>query len=619
MQSMNRLTRKAAVCLAALIFIMGAFHAATATHDRVTWYEKPGSYGQLVDWYQALEERYPGYLETFKANELYDTGRVAGGYDCWYVRITNESRGLDKPEVLFLGSPHGDETVGTISAYWFTDWLMRMAYTDEACPSNDKAWLRWLLNHREIYIEVSHNPYGFDEVQRTDSHGWDLNRGADYDGPGRGGPPTVWESVPGTTLARFVNNHSIRVGTDFHGGARMLLYPWGSTHMMVNATSPISGREYWYAPPDFYFYDAASLRLGSYMGDYGGDLNEDNIGTIPDTVGYQAAGSLAPWAYGSNVARHPAEVSFVQRTGGYPGAGTMWISPELSVVKNPPELEFGSDRLPGYGVGVRRYMLHQIDLAQPYLRWIDPPEVVTDSDITLQWQVNGSMVVDHTMLQWSTSPDVIEHPMETGVDHNDYAGEYRGGTGWDGARNGRTSGVTWQDTIEVPDGATDLYVVARAQVDQTYGETVAPGTYGGESYLRLIQERTNASYHETVNGTDGLQTIQGQEWWYSDVLHLTIGGINRPRQGTLYMQDQAVMSLPFTLPVIFGDITVAACAPGADSVSFAVDGETMATLTEAPWQWTWTERAFGRHTITVEVQGTAPASYTRDVWIANLG
>ncbi|MFO8133740.1 MAG: M14 family zinc carboxypeptidase [Thermoplasmatota archaeon] len=608
---MDRRISRMATCCIVLLFIAGVFHGVEASRGRTGWYKKPDSYGQLVGWYQALEQQHPGYLEVFKANELYDTGRVAGGYDCWYVRITNESRGLDKPEVLFLGGPHGDETVGTISAYWFTDWLMRHA------PGS--AWLRWLIDHREIYIEISHNPYGYDNGQRTDSHGWDLNREADYDGPGGRGPPTCWESVPGRTLVRFVNNHSIRVGTDFHGGVRMLLYPWGSTHTMVKATSPISGKAYWYAPPDFYFYDAASLRLGSYMGDYGGDLNADNVGPIPETVGYPAAGSLAPWAYGADVARHPAEEAFVNLSGGYPGAGIMWISPELSVVKDPPQWKYGGDIIPGYGIDTRRYMLHQVDLAQPYLRWKNPPERITDSSVTLQWQVNGSLVVDHTMLQWSTNPDVIEHPMETGVNHDDYQGKYLGGTGWDDARNGRTSGVTWQDTIQVPPGASDLYVVARAQVDQVYGDTLAPETYGSEPYLRLVQERTNASYHETINGTDGVETIQGQTWWYSDVLHLSIGGIDRPRPGMLYVNDQEVMPLPRDIPIIFGDVTVETQAPGADMVSIAIDGETMATLTEEPWQWTWTERAFGRHTIEVTAQGDTTASYTRDVWIANLG
>ncbi|GAG68317.1 unnamed protein product [marine sediment metagenome] len=43
------------------------------------WYYKPSNYAELVGWYQNLESLYPGYLEVFKANELYGTGTVTGG------------------------------------------------------------------------------------------------------------------------------------------------------------------------------------------------------------------------------------------------------------------------------------------------------------------------------------------------------------------------------------------------------------------------------------------------------------------------------------------------------------------------------------------------------------
>ncbi|MCJ7697060.1 MAG: hypothetical protein MUO73_01870 [Thermoplasmata archaeon] len=135
------------------------------------WYNKPTSYAQLISWYQAQEILYPGYIEVFKANVLYNTGTIPTGYDDYYIRITNESLGLHKPEVLFLGGPHGDETVGTVGMYWFTDWLMRMAFTDEQSPDYSKDWLRWLIDNREIYTEASHNPYGFNTDQRYDSHG----------------------------------------------------------------------------------------------------------------------------------------------------------------------------------------------------------------------------------------------------------------------------------------------------------------------------------------------------------------------------------------------------------------------------------------------------------------
>ena len=104
-------------------------------HRYSGWYYKPSNYSELVSWYQSLEADYPNYIEVFKANELYGTGTITGGYDDYYVRITNESNGFHKPEVLFLGSPHGDETAGTIGMYWFADWMMRHAFEPEYMDS----------------------------------------------------------------------------------------------------------------------------------------------------------------------------------------------------------------------------------------------------------------------------------------------------------------------------------------------------------------------------------------------------------------------------------------------------------------------------------------------------
>ncbi|MDD3493027.1 MAG: M14 family zinc carboxypeptidase [Candidatus Thermoplasmatota archaeon] len=604
-------SRRALVVFLAVILIGIPLLSLQEGGAHGSWYAKPDSYAQLVEWYRSLEERYPQVLEVFKANELYHTGQVAGGYDLWYVRITNESTGLHKPEVLFLGSPHGDETVGTVGMYWFTDWLLR-----QACDSGDRH-LQWLLDHREVYFAVSQNPYGFDRVQRGDSHGWDLNREADYDGPARSGPPEVWGSVPGQTLREFVNHHQVRVGADFHGGARMLLYPWSSTHRDVEGVSPQTGAAYSYAPPDFYFYDAASLRLGAYMGRYGGPLNQGNIGPIPVTVGYEAPGSIAPWAYGANVARCPAEAPFVKNElfGPYPGAGIMWLSPEMSTVKNPPEWRFGSDVVPGYGMEVRRFLLHQIDLAQPYLRWVGQPEWSADG-LTVSWQVNGSLVVDGTVLQWSTRPDVVDNPMSVGILHDEYAGQYLGGTGWDSAWNGRTRGVIWSDTLAIPPNITDLYLVARARVDQVYAQVLAPHEYGSRSYLRLVEERTNASFYEEIEGTDGPEVIGGQTWWYSPVMHVVLGGLTRPRMGMLYVNDREVLPLPGEKTVIVGPITLEAHAPDGQTVSFYVDGEIMGTDSSPPYAWTWNQPAVGRHTVTVS---TKTLEDSRQVWIFNPG
>ncbi len=495
---------------------------ATAGPDGYTFAR---NYSQLVGWYRALEQRFPGFLETFKANELYGTGRIAGGYDCWYVRITNESRGPDKPEALFLGSPHGVEKIGTTCLYWFTDWLMRMAYTDEPCPGYDKAWLRWLIDHREIYIEISHNPWAFDHNRRWDHNGWDLNREADYNGPGEWGPPSCWRSVPGKTLVRFVNNHTVRVGCDFHEGLRKLMYPWFNSHWLVKGVSPITWTPYNYAPPDFYFYDAASVRAADYLGDFGGDLAGWDVGPITSFVD-SIDGALVCWAYGSDVASNPREDRYVndEANGGYPGAGIMWHLYEVYDYEkhiNRWEL-LGNDTALGFGMEIRRYLLHQIDLAQPYVRWTAmPDEHAEPGTHTFRWQVNGSLVVDHTMLHWGSDPDPISNYSHTSEDHDRHAGDWRGGTGWHNAMNGSTQGMTYSATLSF-DQPGDYYVVAKAQVDQRYGTPHARLFYGSDPYLRLVKERTDPDFYEARQGTDGLEEVQGRLWWYSPVVHVHV-------------------------------------------------------------------------------------------------
>ncbi len=491
------------------------------------WYHKPTNIAQLIGWYQALEAQYPGYLELIKMNEVYGTGTITGGYDDYYLRITNENLGLNKPEVLFLGNVHGDETQGTIGNYWFADWLMRMAFTDEPCPDYSKAWLRWLIDNREIYLEVSHNPWGYDHHDRYDANGWDLNRESDMNGPGY---PTggIWASVQGKTLVDFINDHQIRVGLDWHSGARLLLYSWGSTHQSISGTSPISGHSYTYAPPDFYFFDAASLRLGDYIGDYGGNLDANSIGTIPTTVGYTTNGDMCSWGYGSDTTACPVEAPYVHY-GPYLGAGVAWISPEMSDIKDSAESTFGNDTVPRFGAEVRRIILHQSDLAQPNIQ-IQEGTVSNDyvtipgTPLSFRWMVNGSLVVDHTYIQWGTDPDPVNHPLYSTTDYDAHAGQYVGGTGWDGAMDGHTTGTVYSENI-TPTVAGNLYFVIKAQVDQKYADVLRPDVYHSNPYLRLVKERTNDSFYEDVqSSTDGLQTISGHTWWYSSVIHVIISG-----------------------------------------------------------------------------------------------
>lgn len=491
------------------------------------WYHVPPNIATLMQWYQALDANYSNYMEIIAMNQVYNTGTITGGYQDYYIRITNESTGITtKPEVLFLGNVHGNENQGTVGDYWFIDWLMRMAFTDQPCAAGyDKAWLRWLIDNRVMYFEVSHNPYGYDHDQREDANGWDLNREADLDGPGY---PTggIWASCQGKTLVAFVNNHTVRIAQDWHSGARLLLYPWGSTHSSVHGVSPITGRDNDYAPPDFYFYDVFCQRLGAYTGDYGGDFDPYSIGTIPGTVGYVVQGGMGPWAYGANPTFSPLEQVYVDH-GPYPGAGILWISPEMGVY-TASESQFGNDTVNRFGAEVRRIILHQTDLAQPNIQ-IQSNSIPDDSVVTfgnaipIYWMVNGSLVVDHTSIQWGHDPDPITHPEFVTTDHNENDGNWIGGTGWEGANDGHTHGVTYSENL-TPTTPGDYYFVIKAQVDQKYAQGLHPEIYGTNSYSRAVMERTNDSFYEQLDGNDGTETIQGHTWWYSPIIHVVITG-----------------------------------------------------------------------------------------------
>ncbi|HWR27944.1 MAG TPA: DUF2341 domain-containing protein, partial [Candidatus Thermoplasmatota archaeon] len=500
-------------------------HTSIALPSSYTgWYNKPTSYAQMISWYQELEIAYPNYLQVFKANELYGLGTIPNqNYDMYYVRLTNESLGFQKPEVLFMTNIHGNEYIGPTSAFWFTDWLLRHAFhPNYTCPERD--WLRWLLDNREIYIIPSQNPDGFDDVRRENFYGLDLNRDFDHS------RPNPWAAVNSQILRRFIDNHTIRIAVDMHTGYRGIPYSWSNMNYRttLGAISPISGRNYpGYCPPDFYFLDAALLRVGNYVGDYGGNLYSSNIGPWPYTLGYDADGTSCDWWNGGDVITNPAEDPYVNDEiyGNYPGCGIMGHVIEYGP-HNPANSEYGNDTINRYGAEVRRTMLHQIDLAQPYLRWLNGTTTNNtiaelETPLTFNWQVNGSLVVDNTFIQWGRNPDPLNNPEYNTTDYDDHAGDYYGGTGWDGANNGQTNGVTYSENIMITTPG-DYYFVAKAKVDQRYKTVLHPEEYGNSSYLRLIKERTNDSFYESRLGTDGLEVIDGQTWWYSPVIHVHV-------------------------------------------------------------------------------------------------
>jgi len=273
------------------------------------------------------------------------------------MRIYDWNRRQLKYRFLFTLNIHGNEKVGSIGGYWFTDWLMRHAYhPDYDCP--EREWLQWMIDNREIYLVACLNPDGFDGNHRHDATGVDMNRDFDYS------RPIPWKTINIETVKRFVNNHTIRIHIDMHAGARGIPYPWSNQNIRSDmwGVSPISSHNYTsYCPPDFYYLDAAYLRLGDYIGDYGGNMNHNNINPWANgpCLGYDADGTSCDFMYGSNVLANPAEDPYVNDEiyGNYPGCGAM----STLIEWGPDNPDYGNDTNNKYAAEVRRAMLHQID------------------------------------------------------------------------------------------------------------------------------------------------------------------------------------------------------------------------------------------------------------------
>ena len=134
------------------------------------------TYNSLLSDMENLELLYPNIFELYTAQDEYSLPDVTSGsetYKTWIMRITNENTGFNKPEVLFIGGHHGDETVGIEVAYYYAEWLVENYDNDP--------FIKYLVDNREIYIMPVVNPYGWEHNQRYDEHGLDMNRDYPYD------------------------------------------------------------------------------------------------------------------------------------------------------------------------------------------------------------------------------------------------------------------------------------------------------------------------------------------------------------------------------------------------------------------------------------------------------
>ncbi|MFX0098840.1 MAG: M14 family zinc carboxypeptidase, partial [Candidatus Hodarchaeota archaeon] len=519
-------------------------------------YTRYTTYSPIVTHMGNLATNFPGYCERIDITTLYGINpipRTSGGsYDLYMLRLTNESTGFHKPEVLLQGGIHGDERTGPNNLIWFADWFLRYAVGGTTFPGGwgnssydgfESEYFQWLLNNREIYILPVFNPDGWDRNVRADYTGRDMNRNFDMDCAA-----LSMATENANHMEVLMNNHQFRLGFDAHDGAHVMCYPADSIHSGATGTTihpgysgNHDGRLQYYAPPDYYYMDASLGIVQAFIGNTPdgafGATSSNDYGLLPGGHWYEAQGCQDTFM---TYANEPNEFGYMDYPGNYPGAGIYHFCCEYSATKNTPSDEFGDDSsAPGscWVAGAKRQYLFLIDFAQPYVGWdksqvpANHSQVQPGSTITLRYQVNGSLVCDETRIQWGTNSDPTTTWSYTTPNNMTWAGDWWGGTGWDDAYDGQTFGPWYEEQITLPTTPGDYYFTARAKVDQIYGTSASnPGGshgYGdlstrGNTYLRMVRERTWNGWSEDISGTDGTEHMEYQEYWYAPTLHVQV-------------------------------------------------------------------------------------------------
>ncbi len=141
----------------------------------------------------------------------------------------NPGQEEDEPEFLYTSTMHGDETVGYVLMLRLIDYLLNQY--GQPTPEGER--VTRLVNKMEIRINPLFNPDGTYKggnhtvtgAIRGNAHFVDLNR----DFPDRISDPnntTVGREPETAAMMLFVAAQNFNLSANFHGGARVVNYPW---------------------------------------------------------------------------------------------------------------------------------------------------------------------------------------------------------------------------------------------------------------------------------------------------------------------------------------------------------------------------------------------------------
>jgi len=236
----------------------------------------------------------------------FSIGLSEHGRQMWAARLTNNPEASEsKPEFLYLGNIHGDETFGReLLIHLVLDICDRYHAGD--------AHTRWLVHETDIYVVFSANPDGYHMSTRYNYNGVDLNRNFP-DQVTRNSAPLQAET---RNVMNFLQQHSFSLGANLHAGILVCNYPWDDISTGEFQTNVPS-----FSPDDDLYQHLCSVYSRSHG--YMSHGTKFNGGITNGAAFYAMFGGLQDYAYSQ--------------------LGMMHVTLELGYEKNPPISKISND------------------------------------------------------------------------------------------------------------------------------------------------------------------------------------------------------------------------------------------------------------------------------------
>jgi hypothetical protein len=442
------------------------------------------NYTQMVEALHDLNSNYSGLMDLDSAQDLFGVPDCRDGYKIWIVRITNESITRSKPEVLYVGGYHGDEDISIEVPFYFISWLL------ESYDSDPK--VRYIIDNRDLYIIPVLNPYGWENDDRMDGNGEDMNR--DYPYGNLTSNPAL-TTVGSRTVHELMKVHLFSAGITWHAGAVGIYYAWGT---------PLHNTLFDESPDDMAFKSVGE-RMSEYAGSFQGEYN---FGPANQLI-YEADGAWSDYAYAASWDTDNKDPAHPTN-----GARTLAFGVEISNQDRPAESELGTSvdlyctpqQVKGLIPKNIRLGFILAELAEPYAiiqnKSLIPQSMAPGEELVLSWEAGGAINIDQTSIQYGQdSNPMTSFEFSTPV------------------QAGKTEciGKIFSQNLTMPEVEGDYYFTIRVSADSVYSDQLNP-----EPVVEPQSVYVNHRINDTWELTNAGITIEGQIDYYSEIFKIEV-------------------------------------------------------------------------------------------------